>query len=748
MRNVSISQELEQQRQSKLCRNGQEAGVPVEEDMRSWLELDALKKELADCRLVLSSLTDRQPMIEDMISMISKVRNSRGYRFGNLLWMVRKNPLSLIGTTLRWAMGGYRRSGVGLTQALGAPDPLAAVLDAFETLRRESSQNPISIRPGDWEQGHVVLFGERPFFGDTGEERGSQLANALAQQFYRVTYVALSEGGPRGFSSNTRFSLELPRVEELFLEQTTPASLLTRSRGSSIWIFQRPNHSLLPYLHFAKKCGIRTIFDLTDDWENDPSTREGSSLDILKEFVHLCDAHAGASRSLAETLRQLGARNPMILLDAADDAVFDPYLQFQKPADFPVGYSKYFICHIAPNPEWMAWAPIRLAAERNPDSAFLVLSSRLPDAPTRSNLKFLGHKADDERKRFLAYCDAVLVPFAEPFRFNARIPSAVFEYLFMNKPLFCNRVEEMEGFPNVYPVSSDEAFSELCANPPLIRQDTSEFVSRNSWHHRVDRFLQRPRPCRKFSFIILQHNNKPVIRRCLSTLLYHTGGIDREVIVVDNASSDGGDVHIEKCFPEVKLIRNPTNGCSVGRNLGVAHSSGDLLVFLDSDTWFTSCGFVFEADYFLTENPVIGALGWSAGWFDLSLDVLGGPTVDYLPMRGASLETDRFGFRTDIAFLSTCGMFVPRSAWSCLDGFDEFYDPTCFEDTDLSFQVLREGFSIAFRDLSGICHQPHQTTKAGEKGEAYMALFKRNSDYFRKKWSAYPHFFRELPASG
>jgi GT2 family glycosyltransferase len=748
MGDVSISQELEQQRQSKLGRKGQEVSVSVEEYMRSWLELDTLKKELADCRLVLSTLTDRQPLIEDMISMISKARNSRGYRFGNLLWMVRKKPLSLIGTTLWWAIGGYRHRGIGLTQALSAPDPLEAILDVFGTLRRESSQNPISIRPGDWEQGHVIFFGERPFFGDAEEERGSQLANALAQQFYRVTYVALRECAPRGFSSKTGECPKLPRVQELLLGQTTPASLLALSRGNSIWIFERPNRRLLPYLHLAKKCRIRTILDLTDNWENHLPPQGGYSHNILKEFVQLCDAHAGASQPLVETLRQLGAKNPMVLPDAADDAVFDPYLQFQKPADFPVGYSKYFLCHTPPFPEWIAWAPIRLAAEHNPDSAFLVLSGRLPNAPSRSNLKFLGPKADDERKRFLACCDAVLAPFAESVPSHARIPSAIFEYLFMNKPLLCNRVEEMEGFPNVYSVSSDEAFSQLCANPPPVRQDTSEFVSRNSWHHRVDRLLQRPHPQRKFSFIILQHNNRPVIGRCLSTLLYHTEAIDAEVIVVDNASEDGGDDYVEKRFPEVKLIRNPTNGCSVGRNLGVAHSSGDLLVFLDSDTWFTSCGFVFEAAHLLCENPLIGALGWSAGWFDLSLEVLGGPIVDYLPMRGASLESDRFGFRSDIAFLSTCGMFVPRSVWSCLDGFDEFYDPTCFEDTDLSFQVLREGFFIAFRDLSGICHQPHQTTKAGEENETYRALFKRNSDYFRKKWSAYPHFFRQLPALG
>ena len=51
-------------------------------------------------------------------------------------------------------------------------------------------------------------------------------------------------------------------------------------------------------------------------------------------------------------------------------------------------------------------------------------------------------------------------------------------------------------------------------------------------------------------------------------------------------------------------------------------------------------------------------------------------------------------FRSDVAYLATSGFVVPRRVLARTGGFDEFYDPTCFEDTDLSFQVKAAGWRI------------------------------------------------------
>lgn len=211
--------------------------------------------------------------------------------------------------------------------------------------------------------------------------------------------------------------------------------------------------------------------------------------------------------------------------------------------------------------------------------------------------------------------------------------------------------------------------------------------------------------------------------------------------MVDNASVDDGAQIVAKKFPTVRLVHNPKNGCSSGRNLGVAHATGKYIAFFDSDQWFTGSSGFGEALSILEKHADVGAIGWNAGWFDASRTDLGGMIADYCPNRAMNGLAIRQGYRSDIGFLGTSGFFTRRTTFDAIEGFDTFYDPTCFEDTDLCFQIKALGMSIAFRDLSGVRHQPHQTTGADTGSEKYSALFLRNAAYFKEKWKAFPQFF-------
>jgi GT2 family glycosyltransferase len=175
----------------------------------------------------------------------------------------------------------------------------------------------------------------------------------------------------------------------------------------------------------------------------------------------------------------------------------------------------------------------------------------------------------------------------------------------------------------------------------------------------------------------------------------------------------------------------------------VEKSSGEILAFFDSDQWFTSSAGFEEALAVLDSNASIGAIGWGAGWFDSSRDDLGGTIVDYCENRAMNAAAVECGFRSDVGYLATSGLFVPRAVFDATHGFDTTYDPTCFEDTDLSFQIKRLGFRLCYRDLTGIRHQPHQTTKAGSGLQRYRELFRRNAEYFKEKWKEFPEMFDE-----
>lgn len=89
------------------------------------------------------------------------------------------------------------------------------------------------------------------------------------------------------------------------------------------------------------------------------------------------------------------------------------------------------------------------------------------------------------------------------------------------------------------------------------------------------------------SVVVLNFNGGDVLRECLRSVS-RTEYSDFEVIVVDNCSSDGSCLVVEREFPQFRLVRNSGNfGYSKGNNVGIACSRGDFVVLLNNDTVVT-----------------------------------------------------------------------------------------------------------------------------------------------------------------
>ena len=90
------------------------------------------------------------------------------------------------------------------------------------------------------------------------------------------------------------------------------------------------------------------------------------------------------------------------------------------------------------------------------------------------------------------------------------------------------------------------------------------------------------------SVIIVSFNTKDITRQCLDSLYQFTAGLDYEVIVVDNASSDSSAEMLSEFEPgpkNFKLIRSTANlGFGPANNLGAKEAKGEYLLFLNSDT--------------------------------------------------------------------------------------------------------------------------------------------------------------------
>jgi N-acetylglucosaminyl-diphospho-decaprenol L-rhamnosyltransferase len=114
------------------------------------------------------------------------------------------------------------------------------------------------------------------------------------------------------------------------------------------------------------------------------------------------------------------------------------------------------------------------------------------------------------------------------------------------------------------------------------------------------------------SIVIVNWNVREFLRRCLHSILpvcQCPSSPNIEVIVVDNASSDGSVAMIEEDFPQVRLIANSENvGFTVGNNQGIAVSRGRYILLLNPDTEVVGDALATMVEY-MDDHTQVGALG-------------------------------------------------------------------------------------------------------------------------------------------
>ncbi len=113
----------------------------------------------------------------------------------------------------------------------------------------------------------------------------------------------------------------------------------------------------------------------------------------------------------------------------------------------------------------------------------------------------------------------------------------------------------------------------------------------------------------KVSVIIVNYNSFTLTCNCIRSVTEQTRGVNYEIILVDNASSECKvDIFLEK-FPGITLVKAPTNGgFAYGNNLGIAKATGDLILLLNSDTVLQEDSITKSADY-IRDHQNIGVLG-------------------------------------------------------------------------------------------------------------------------------------------
>ena len=224
------------------------------------------------------------------------------------------------------------------------------------------------------------------------------------------------------------------------------------------------------------------------------------------------------------------------------------------------------------------------------------------------------------------------------------------------------------------------------------------------------------------SIIIINYNTKLLTLDCLKSIYQHTKDIDFEVIVVDNASSDGSVEAIRESFPIVKVIE-PNENLGFGRanNLGVKYTKGKYLFLLNSDTLLIENSIKKLYDFYIEneEKLHIGVLGCTLLDKNLNLIHSGGnfPTIwRYIfdnPLRVLNkiFKTNKSTFKkfsyndtlTKVDMVTGADMFLSKKSFDKVGGFDERFF-LYYEETDMEYKLMKLGYSHYITNITKIIH--------------------------------------------
>ncbi|HEM61257.1 MAG TPA: glycosyltransferase family 2 protein, partial [Chloroflexi bacterium] len=168
----------------------------------------------------------------------------------------------------------------------------------------------------------------------------------------------------------------------------------------------------------------------------------------------------------------------------------------------------------------------------------------------------------------------------------------------------------------------------------------------------------------KLSAVIPVHNGGENLRLCLEALTRSTRRPD-EIIVVDDASTDGSGDLAQKFGARVLRLPGPPRGAALPRNRGAAIASGDLLVFVDADVAVSPQALALM-ERVMSEHQEIAAL---FGSYDTS------PRASGLVSRYKNLlhhYVHQHGEREASTFWTGCGA-IRRQVFHKLGGFDPSY---------------------------------------------------------------------------
>jgi GT2 family glycosyltransferase len=261
------------------------------------------------------------------------------------------------------------------------------------------------------------------------------------------------------------------------------------------------------------------------------------------------------------------------------------------------------------------------------------------------------------------------------------------------------------------------------------------------------------------SVVIVSWNVREFLRRCIQSILSTRNEAAVEIVVVDNASTDGSSemVHVE--FPEAILISNASNvGFGPANNIGLAIARGRYVFFLNPDTVLRQ-GALTKMIEFLDSEPDFDMVGPRLVGSDgtvqpacartlptVTLELFGALYLHRLPFIGRRLNNRLIspydlGQEQEVDAISGAAIFARREILAQLGGFDESFLHTA-EDMDLCLRLRQSGSRIFFLANSDVLHYGGQSRDLAPVRTGVLAFISMGEFFHRSRGQLHALMYR------
>jgi GT2 family glycosyltransferase/tetratricopeptide (TPR) repeat protein len=232
----------------------------------------------------------------------------------------------------------------------------------------------------------------------------------------------------------------------------------------------------------------------------------------------------------------------------------------------------------------------------------------------------------------------------------------------------------------------------------------------------------------RVSIIIPVFNQLALTQQCLSSLASTTNGLNSEVIVIDNGSTDGTPELFQTLGQAgtIRVVRNPRNeGFARACNQGAQVARGEHLLFLNNDTVATPSW--MEAMLEAASRPNVGIVGARLLYADGRIQHAGIRFINGVPdhvHRHAPADAPEVSQFTELDMVTGACLLISRALFLDLGGFDEIYR-NGVEDIDLCLRVRACGRKVVYEPKAVVYHLEGQSAGRFDHVQSNLETFFR-----------------------